>query len=218
MMRLFELDGRLSLCSEFVRSDSRLADIGTDHAYLPVYLAKKGVISSALACDINDGPLKAAKKCIEKYGVSNIVTIKKCDGLSQVDVNNIDDIVIAGMGGELIANILSKSELIKDISKHLILQPMTKHEILTKWLYKNGFEILNQRAVYCDKKYYTVMLCRYCSKKTDLDLYSCLTGKLDINDEVAKEFLKKSLKNLENKFLHDKTLKPTIEKLKDDLL
>ena len=217
-MRLFELDGRLSLCSEFVRRGSRLADIGTDHAYLPVYLAKKGVIKSALACDINDGPLKSAKKCIEKYAVSDMVTIKKCDGLSQVDVNNIDDIVIAGMGGELIADILSKCDLIKDSSKHLILQPMTKYEVLTKWLYKNGFEISSQKVVYCDKKYYTVMLCQYCDKKRELDLYSCLTGKLDIKDENSKEFLKKSLKNLENKFLHDKTLKPTIEKLKGDLL
>ena len=218
MMRLFELDGRLSLCSEFVRSGSRLADIGTDHAYLPVYLAKKGIVLSALACDINDGPLKSAKKCIEKYDVADIVTIKKCNGLSQVDVNNIDDIVIAGMGGELICDILSKCELIKDRSKHLILQPMTKYESLTNWLYKNGFEILIQKAVCCGKKYYTVMLCQYCAKKRDLDLYSCLKGKLNIKDEAAKEFLKKSLKNLENKFLHDKTLKTTIEKLKSDLL
>ena len=145
-MRLFTLDKRLLLCASFVRENCTLADIGTDHAYLPIWLVKNGIINSALACDINEGPLNSGKADVDRFELSDKITLRLSDGLKNVNENEADDIVIAGMGGELITKILSECEWAKTKGKHFILQPMTKCEVLISWLCENGFEIIEQKA------------------------------------------------------------------------
>ena len=135
---MFRLDPRLELCASFVREGCRLADIGTDHAYLPVWLLKKEKISYAIAADIHLGPLRRAEKNIRKYHVEEKVSIRLSDGLETVFPIEVDDIVIAGMGGETIAKIIAEAPWLKDEKKHLILQPMTSAEDLRRYGMRNS--------------------------------------------------------------------------------
>ena len=107
--KLFSLDGRLSVCASLVRNGARLADVGTDHAYLPIWLAKNGKIISAVASDNRKKPLAAGMENIERYGCSEIVSTRLCAGLDDISPDEADDIVIAGMGGEMIAGILENA-------------------------------------------------------------------------------------------------------------
>lgn len=212
-MRIFELDGRLSVCADFVRHDSRLADIGTDHALLPVWLLLNNKIKSAVACDINELPLNSGRECVEKYSLTDKVDLRLSDGLTNVKEDEADDIVIAGMGGELIVKILDDCKWIKSTDKHLILQPMTKYEKLTEYLYNNGFEIDCQKACYADKKYYTVMSVYYTGNNTEYEYSDLFIGKLDTDYECSKAFLNSTVNHLKKRALGDKTLNKTIEKI-----
>ena len=196
MNKLFKLDNRLSVCAEFVRQDSALADIGTDHAYLPVWLAKKKIIKSAVAADVRPLPLKSGRENIEKYNCSDIVTTRLSDGLNEISSGEADDIVIAGMGAELICSIIDRAEWLKNPDKHLILQPMTKAHVLRKYLTDNGFEIISEKACTHAGKNYSVMLSVYSGtiKKYDVAFY--YIGMLDSEDELAKSYMKQVLKKL----------------------
>lgn len=192
-----KLDNRLSLCAEFVRSGSKVADIGTDHAYLPVYLVKNGIAESAIAADINPGPLKSGADTINRFGLSGQIQTRLSNGLEKISPSECDDIVIAGMGGELICSIISNAAWLKCSAKRLILQPMTRPETLRSFLYANGFDILTEKAVACDKRLYTVMLVQYCGEVKALDCFSAIIGKLrpDLN-KPDKEYLERSLSSL----------------------
>lgn len=147
-----QLDNRLKLCADFVRSGAKLADIGTDHAYLPVCLCRIGRCPSAIAADINPSPLSRGRMTVENAEMQDKVELRLSNGLQEIKANEVDDIVIAGMGGELIAKILEECSFSKDSSKHFILQPMTKSEVLIKWLCDNGFEIMEQDCCTVSKK------------------------------------------------------------------
>lgn len=179
MPTLFSLDNRLLLCADFVRQDAKLADIGTDHAYLPVYLAVSGRISSAIASDINSGPLQKGRSTVEKYHAEELIELRLCDGLCGIEPDEADDIVIAGMGGETVIGIISNTPWLKNSKKHLILQPMTKVEKLIRYLYDNGFEILEQKTCEADKKLYTAMLVAYTGQADGCDELFTHCGKID---------------------------------------
>ena len=155
------LDSRLRLCASFVREGTRLADVGTDHAYLPVYLACRGKILSSIACDVRQGPLNNAKSNIIRFGVENTVSTLLSDGLDEVDPNDACDIVMAGMGGELIAEIIGRTQWLYDSSRRLILQPMTRAGTLRSFLCASGFRIEQEKACISGGKCYSVMLCVY---------------------------------------------------------
>ena len=216
-MSILKPHGRLSLCADFVREGSRLADIGTDHGYLPIALCQSGKIPSAIACDINPLPLRSAEENIAKFGLSKMIKTRLSDGLKELAPNEVDDIVIAGMGGELIRDILSSAPWVKDEAKHLVLQPMTHHDDLIRWLYENGFDIERQAAVRDDGKAYTVLSTRFTGDKTDCDLYTAIVGKLDPRDENSRGFLSRSLQNLRNKSKGDQSLLPVVQQLEEAL-
>ena len=216
-MSILKPKGRLSLCADFVREGSRLADIGTDHGYLPIALCQSGKIPSAIACDINPLPLRSAEENIAKFGFSEKIQTRLSDGLKEISPDEIDDIVIAGMGGELIRDILTAAPWVMDESKHLVLQPMTRHDDLIRWLYENGFAIEQQAAVLDDGKYYTVLSTRFTGRKTSCDLYTALVGKLDPQDENSRGFLSRSLHNLRNKSKGEKSLLPVVKQLEEAL-
>lgn len=155
--KLFQLDRRLQTCASMVRENQVLADIGTDHAYLPIWLVKKGVIQKAIAADINMGPLQKAAFNIRRYNVGKQVDARLSDGLELIFPNEADDIVIAGMGGELIADIIEKAPWLKDVQKHLILQPMTSAPELRTYLTEHGFAVKQEQAVQDGDHIYTVM-------------------------------------------------------------
>ncbi len=172
------LDKRLLACSDYIREGFKMCDVGTDHAYLPCYLVKNKLVLSAVAADINKKPLEAAKSNISKYNLDDKIQTVLSDGLKNIHKEDADDIVIAGMGGELIAKIILDCDWAFDKSKHFILQPMTNASFLRKTLYQNGFEILSETPVYENKHYYTVMLTAFCGEKKDISEEFSLLGKI----------------------------------------
>ncbi|MDE7289287.1 MAG: Nif3-like dinuclear metal center hexameric protein [Oscillospiraceae bacterium] len=190
------LDKRLKLCADMV-TGKRVCDVGTDHAYLIVELLLSGKCDTAVAADINEGPLSAARTNLEKSGVTDRVDIILSDGLKNVPQEGITDIVIAGMGGELIAKILSECDWLE--GKNLILQPMSKSDHLLRWLWKNGFEILKRQAV-CEGKFcYTVINCVKSSvplQRTDIPPLFEYIGGLDFTDISAIEYAERQADKL----------------------
>ena len=134
-----KLDQRLSAVAALVRLGSRLADIGTDHAYLPVWLVQNGVCPAAIAADLRPGPLEAARRHVAAAGLEDRISLRLGDGLAPVFPGEADDIVIAGMGGETIAAILAAADWLADARLRLVLQPMSRAEETRRWLLKNGF-------------------------------------------------------------------------------
>lgn len=191
-----KLDPRLLTIAEMVRTDGKICDVGTDHALLPCYLYEQGA-KDIIASDVNDGPLKSAEATILQYGAQNCVIVMKSDGLRSIPP--CDDIIIAGMGGELIARIVTECAFITENTR-FILQPMTKAEILRRTLYENGFEILEERTAQSSGKTYTVMLVRFSGAKMEISDEFAFFGKN--TDEVymnsVKERLKKLVRSNEN--------------------
>ena len=134
-----------------------VADIGTDHAYIPIYLAQNKLITHAIACDIKEGPLKIAQKNIEKYGFSDIIETRLGGGFSPLEENEAETAVIAGMGGEMIIKILAEN-LQKSYSfKEIILQPMNFQAELRKWLTEHNFEVILEDLSKEDFKVYNLI-------------------------------------------------------------
>lgn len=169
------------LCSalSYLKRGGRVADIGTDHAYLPIYLVGEGFSSAALACDINEGPLRSARANIASAGLSNRIETLRTDGLCGVESFCPDDVIIFGMGGELIARILSDAPWVKTRDVGLILQPMTKASVLRAWLLENGFEITGETITF-EEKYYQTIAARYTGKHETYRECQLLVGRNNI--------------------------------------
>lgn len=218
MQNQITLDRRLSLCADFVRVGAKLADIGTDHAYLPSFLAHTGKIVSAIAADINEEPLLRGKQTIDKYDVSHIVSTRLCNGLADFTCDEVTDIVIAGMGADTIIGILSAAPWLKDESKRLILQPMTKSERIISYLYENGFEIVQQKCCIAEGKPYTVLCVHFTGHNAPCTEYFSYTGKLCPEEsEDDKTFLLQQVKILSKRSAADKRFGELSEKIKERL-
>lgn len=155
-----KISKRLCTASSHVRDGAVVADIGTDHAYLPIYLAKQGRIKKAYACDVNEGPLQRAKENILKYGLDSVIETRLQNGLNGIENVAPTDIVICGMGGELIASILENSSYVRQKGIRLILQPMTFVKELRKYL-ENGFYTIAENIICEDGKIYQLMCVEY---------------------------------------------------------
>lgn len=149
-----ELTPRLQAIAFQVPQDARLADIGTDHGYLPVWLLLNGKIETAIAADLRAGPLERARETSRQYGLEGAISFRLCDGLTGIAEDEVDTVAIAGMGGETISAILGKAPWIRD--KLLLLQPMTGAPHLRRWLQKNGFSILSERIAKEGNKLYSI--------------------------------------------------------------
>lgn len=200
MNQPLKISSRLFECANMVSPGAAIADIGTDHAYIPIWLAQNNRISSALACDIRTGPLEIAKKNIEKYDLSSIVETRLSDGLKYVSEDEADEIIIAGMGGNIISKILSECTWENKSQKIFILQPMKYEERLREYLAENGYNILHESAVICCKKVYTTMKVIFSGGKQKIKAYQKYIGKLEDNHDshAAQAYIRKQIKNLIN--------------------
>lgn len=214
MQTPFSLDSRLSLCADFVRVGAKLADIGTDHAYLPVKLTLEGKVLTAIAADINPEPLSRGKQTIEKYNLQDKVQVRLCPGLEGISPEEVTDIVIAGMGADTIIGILSAAHWLQDPTKRLILQPMTKCERVINYLYSSGFEITQQKCCIAEGKPYTVMCVEYTAHTTPCTELFTYTGKLSPElYEDDREFLKLQKKLLMKRSAADEKYKLLAEEI-----
>ena len=177
-MEKIKLNDRLMTAVQFVRHGACFADVGTDHAYLPIYLLENGSIDCAVASDINRGPLERAQENIEKHGFSEKIKTVLCDGLSKLEEYDPDDVAIFGMGGELIVKIIDEASWLRDPSekKRMILQPMTHPEKVREYLAKEGFCIVDETLSYDRGKIYQTICAEYDGKKRTFDSLTLMLG------------------------------------------
>ncbi len=184
-------DARLCTAIPYLKKGGRVADVGTDHAYLPIYLVSEGIASAALASDINKGPIDSARANIAQAGLSHAISTLHTDGLHGVEAFSPDDVIIFGMGGELIATILSEAPFVKNKEIGLVLQPMSRASALRGWLCANGFEILGESLSFVDK-YYQTIYARYCGCVQSYTSLELLVGRLNIRNRppLFEEFIR----------------------------
>ena len=211
------LPKRLSLIASMVDRGAVVADIGTDHAHLPIYLVNNNVCPSALACDIKESPLETGRQNIVLCHLEDKIQTRLSDGLSSIKSNEADTFTIAGMGGDMIIHILSSCPYIFDDKYTLILQPMTKYPTLMGWLFDNGFEIIRQECTHEGKHCYTVIKAVFRGGKIPHTPEDEFLGKLDLSNEENRLFLIKEIKKAEKRSIGDPTLVPVVEKLKEKL-
>lgn len=178
-MNRLVLSQRLLTVSRHVRDGAFLADIGSDHGYLPIYLLQKGKIKRAIISDINEGPLNTARENAALSGVCDRVDFFLSDGALEFLNYPFTDVSVCGMGGELICSIIENAPSFKNEGVRLILQPMSKQSVLRKYLCENGFEILFEEYSLDAGKYYLTLVAHYTGEKKEIsDIYEEL-GDID---------------------------------------
>lgn len=158
-MNPIRLSERLLSVASFVEKGSVVADIGSDHAYLPSYLIKEGIVEKAVAGEVAIGPFESARNNVVRQGIMDQVTVRLANGLAAVEENDqVDTITIAGMGGSLIATILTDGiENILGV-KRIIVQPNIHAKGIREWAAANGWEIVNEKILKEDGKIYEVLV------------------------------------------------------------
>ena len=225
-MNLPKLDSRLETALTYLRKGKTMADIGTDHAYLPIFSVLSGISCSALASDINKGPCQRADKNVRNYGLSDKINVICCDGLTKAREFFPDDIVIFGMGGELIVKILDDAPFVKDKNIRLILQPMTKSEVLREYLAKNGFNIISETLSEADGRQYFTVCAEFDGRIREFDETEYLLGKFNFEkhsgNPVFEKIIDRNIKAMEIKITGKEKAddsaekeKALLEKLKD---
>ncbi len=193
---LFQLGPRLALCAQLIRGGRPLCDVGTDHAYLPIWLVKSGRVPQATASDCNPGPLEAAAGNAARYGAADKLTLRLSDGLREIPPSEAEDIVIAGMGGELILRIVGETPWLRDPDRRLVLQPMSSARELRTGLRELGFELLEEQAVEDAGKVYTAFSAQYIGKPSEADRLYSYMGKLRPGPEAVRKYAEKVVRDL----------------------
>ena len=217
-----ELSKRLMKIASYVNYCEAIADIGTDHGYIPIYLVKNNKCNSAIASDINKGPIEKASTNIRFEGLSEKIKCLLGGGLKPLKVGEVNGVIIAGMGGNLIRDII-----LEDIEKvklydFLILQPAQNPEVLRKFLYNNNFEILNEDLILDDGKFYELFKVKYnenAKKRNVKDeiSYEISSILLESNNSLVNDYIKSKIKKYENiiTYIKDDT---SLAKKKKDIL
>lgn len=197
VIKMITIDNRLKVCADMVSGNGIVCDVGTDHAYLPAYLIENNKCDNIIASDINEGPLKFAQQTLIKYHFEDKIRLLKSDGLKNIPSENVSDVVIAGMGGETISEIISGAEWLKS-GVNLVLQPMTRAGHLRKWLYKNGYEIAEEKAVVQDRFIYTVIRAFYSGYKLNIGKVAETVGRINIETDAGMRYCHNQFSKINN--------------------
>lgn len=189
------LSERLKLIKSLVPQGAAVCDVGTDHGYLPAVLMHEGIAKSVIATDIREKPLGNARENLERLGVSG-VELRLCDGLADVQGNEADTVIIAGMGGEVIAGIISRAPWLCDEKVTLILQAMTSCEALREYLAENGFYIEREITLTENGKVYSVILSRYDGRKRVISPACKYIGEIKFRSPSDRTYIQKQYKRL----------------------
>ncbi|ADL51213.1 tRNA (adenine(22)-N(1))-methyltransferase [Clostridium cellulovorans] len=178
-----ELSKRLKTLAEMVDPVDSVADIGTDHGYVPIYLIKAGRCKRAIASDINKGPLDKSKENILRTGLQDKVQCRLGGGFQKLKPKEVDVAVIAGMGGNLIRDIIEADmEVFKNL-KFCIVQPVQNPEVLRKYIYEKGFRVIEEKIVYDEGKYYQILKISYDNNTRELEDIEYEIGEFIIKDK-----------------------------------
>ncbi len=193
------LSKRLSAVANLIKDNKIVADIGTDHASLPIFLVNQGRVKKVYAADINEGPLESAKKNIGEAGLTDKIEVYLSDGLKNVP-KDAQEIAIAGMGGKLISEIIDAAPFTKSKNVGLILQPMSNPSVLRRYLYENGYKIVKEFAFSDGGHLYSVLRAEYCGECISPTEVMCRVGKiLDNFGKYEREYLIREIGKCEKK-------------------
>ena len=216
---MVKLSNRLLAVAAFVTDGNVLADVGTDHGYIPIFLVQEKRIPRAIAMDINAGPLERAKEHIDMYGLKDYIETRLSDGVTALSPGEVDTVLVAGMGGGLVMHILEEGKEVCRQAKELILQPQSELERVRAYLWSNGYVILEEDMVLEDEKFYPMMRVVY---KNVIDaenagnILFCRYGKhlLEQKNEILKQYLERE-ENLYAGILGNLTQTSVSEKTKE---
>ncbi|GMB10969.1 MAG: SAM-dependent methyltransferase [Candidatus Improbicoccus devescovinae] len=200
-MKTFMLGPRLLACANFIKN-SRIADIGSDHAKLPIWLAINFKIKLALACDISNLCIKRCSENIKKHNLGEIIKTRLSDGFENINEFEVDDIVISGLGGDIISRILGKCSWENKADKKFIIQPTSKIYELRRFLVNNGYKILKEIVVQERKRIYDIMLIGYTGNVYYYNELYPFIGEIFLckNTKNLIKYLNNLIKDLENKY------------------
>ena len=190
-----ELSKRLYAVAGLVTEGASVADIGTDHGYVPIYLVESGIASKVIALDVNQGPLNRARMPIVGHGLGDRIETRLSDGLAMIRPGEVDTVIASGMGGPLTIRILQEGKEVADQLNALILQPQSEICRVRRFLTENGYRIEQEDMVLEDGKYYPVMRVVHGTKEP-YEEWEYLYGKrlLEARHPVLLEFLKRELR------------------------
>jgi len=152
-----DLSKRLSATAGLVTKGASVADVGTDHGYIPIYLMEQGISPKVIALDINEGPLDRAREHITACGLEDKIEIRLSDGLKNVLPGEVDVMIASGMGGSLVIRIMEEGRKIMESLRFWILQPQSEIHKVRRYINENGMRIVAEDMVREDGKYYPVM-------------------------------------------------------------
>ncbi|HBF0341568.1 TPA: SAM-dependent methyltransferase [Clostridioides difficile] len=192
-----KLTDRLLKIASLVSDGKKIADIGTDHGYIPVYLLKEGKVPFAVLADVNKGPLDNAHKEVIQNNLLDKVDLRLGSGIEILEIGEVEEVIIAGMGGILISELLeAKKEVAHNVEK-LILQPMQAQEELRYYLLNNRYEILEEVLVREDFRIYEIIVAKYTGKNTIIEdeiYYEVGIKLLENKDSLFNDFIEKKIK------------------------
>jgi len=194
-----KLSNRLIAIANFIPKNSIVADIGTDHGYIPVYLVENNIAKKVIGTDISKGSLDKIIDYIKTLNLEHIIDARLGDGLEVIKPYEVDTVIIAGMGGLLIRDILEKNKEVTDSIANFILQPMVAAKELRQYLVDNNFEIIEEELVKEDGKYYEIIFAKkgksYIEKEIYYEISPLLIKK---KHPLLREFIQFRLRELEN--------------------
>lgn len=195
-----ELSIRLKSVAAMVDKCRSIADIGTDHGYIPIFLIMNNLIEEAVASDINPGPLQRAKSNISFEGFQHKIECRLGGGLSTIKPGEVDAAVISGMGGYLIKDILEEGLEVFKYLDYIILQPVQYPEIIREYIYKNGFKIIDEDICFEDNKFYEIIKVSYNTTSEDVDdiFYEISKILFEKKHPIIKEFIFYKIKKYKN--------------------
>ena len=196
-----KLTDRLLKIASLVDNGKRIADIGTDHGYIPVYLLNQNKIQYAILGDVNKGPLENARKEVTRNKLQDKVDLRLGSGIEVLKENEVDEIIIAGMGGMLINNLLKANEKVAHTTEKLILQPMQAPEELRMFLYQNGYKILDEHLVREEHRLYEIIVCKYEGlepQEIDPIYYEIGQKLIQNNDPLLNDFIENKIRINQN--------------------
>ncbi|MBO3387406.1 SAM-dependent methyltransferase [Clostridium perfringens] len=217
-----ELSKRLKRIAEHVDKCESVADIGTDHGYIPIYLVKEGICEKAIASDINKGPIEKAKVNVAFEGVSNKIKCLLGPGLNPLKVGEVNGVILAGMGGNLTRDILlADMEKVKKYD-FIILQPAQNPEVLREFLYKNDYEIIDEDLIKDEGRFYELFKVKYNENSEKLVFEDELEYEVshllrEKNHPLFKEFIEEKINRCETILSFIKEDTEAAKKRKSDL-
>jgi len=193
-----ELSDRLAAVAALVTEGYAVADIGTDHGYIPIYLAQAGKNQKMIAMDVNDGPLKRASAHIAAYGLNQAITTRKSDGFQNLEPGEVEGVILAGMGGGLMIKIMTDYPEVTESIREFILQPQSELAKVRGFLQEQDYIITAEEMVLEDGKFYPMMRVEH-GKDTPYDEAELRYGRILIRDKhpVLKRFLVKEIQHKE---------------------